>query len=178
MAPRKKIPVAEQENKMIPDTDQNNKEIPTAEQRGKDKPDTDMPNKKKPNPNMKARELPMVGNPENTVMIGGAPCEIKPTKLKYQRNQTAAFYHILEVYPLTDILSTDVGQFGDDRDGDKCVMDWLIAATDNEQLILDNYDDIDTGTIEAILAIFKRVNKIDEKESKLKNMEKARKGME
>lgn len=38
------------------------------------------------------RELPPVGSPENTVMIGGQMIEIQPTKLKYQRNRTAAFY--------------------------------------------------------------------------------------
>lgn len=69
------------------------------------------------------------------------------------------------------------GSFGDERDGDKATMDWLIAATDNEALILENYDDIDTGTIEKILSIFRRVNKIDEKEAKIKNAEKERKEM-
>lgn len=69
----------------------------------------------------------------------------------------------------------DKGAFGDDRDGDKAVMDWLIAATDNETLITENYDGMDTDTIEKILSIFKRVNKIDEKKEKLKNMETERK---
>lgn len=81
------------------------------------------------------------------------------------------------MYPLIDILAMEAGSFGDERDGDKATMDWLIAATDNEELILKNYDQIDTGTIEKILSIFRRVNRIDEKESKLKNMEKERKGM-
>lgn len=62
------------------------------------------------------------------------------------------------------------GAFGDDRDGDKALMDWLIAVTDNEQLVLDNYDEMDTELIERLLAIFKRVNKIDEKEEKQKNL--------
>ena len=30
----------------------------------------------------------------------------------------------------------EAGAFGDDRDGDKAVMDWLIAVTDDEELIL------------------------------------------
>lgn len=50
-------------------------------------------------------------------------------------------------------------------------MDFLIAATDNEQLIVENYDELDTEIIEKILAIFKRLNKIDEKEAKQKNAE-------
>jgi len=74
-------------------------------------------------------------------------------------------------------MAMDEDTFGDGRDGDKATMDWLIAATDNEKLIVDNYDEIDTGTIEKILSIFKRVNRIDEKEEKLKNMEKERKAV-
>lgn len=145
MAPRKKLPVAEQEAK----------ELPKVE--------------------TKEKKLPEVGKPENTVLIGGKLIEIQPTKLKYQRNRTAAFYRVLDMYPLTDILAMETGSFGDERDGDKATMDWLIAVTDDEQLILDNYDSMDTGTIEKLLSIFKRVNKIDEKEAKIKNMTKERK---
>ena len=141
------------------------KELPSAEQQEKKLNATPA----------KIKELPKVGNPENTVMIGGEPVEIKATKLKYQRNRTAMLYKLLDVYPVTDVLAMDAGAFGDERDGDKALMDWLIAATDNEALILANYDEMDTATIEKILAIFRRVNKIDEKEEKLKNMERARK---
>lgn len=155
MAPRKKMPVAEQQDKKLPEVGMEVKEIPSFE--------------------MKEKELPSVGNPENTVIIGERLIEIKPTKLKYQRNRTAAFYRVLDMYPLTDILAMEAGSFGDERDGDKATMDWLIAATDDEQLILDNYDSMDTSVIEKILSIFKRVNKIDEKEQKIKNMAKERK---
>lgn len=108
-------------------------------------------------------------------MIGGKPVEIKPTKLKYQRNRTALFYKMLDIYPLADIMGYPSGTFGDERDGDKCVMDFLIAATDDAQLIEENYDEMDTETIEKILSIFRRVNKIDEKESKIKNLEAEKK---
>lgn len=144
MAARKKIPPAEQTAK----------EIPTTETAKKD--------------------LPAVGNPENTVMIGDKLIEIKPTKLKYQRNKTALFYKAFDMLPLPDILSFEPGAFGDDRDGDKCVMDFLIAATDNENLIVEHYDEMDTETIYKILAIFRRVNRIDEKEAKSKNMQAPR----
>ena len=141
------------------------KELPSAETKGKELPPV----------TTETKELPKVGNPENTVMIGGKLIEIKPTKVKYQRNRTATFYRALDMYPLVDILAMEEGAFGDDRDGDKAVMDWLIAVTDDEELVLNNYDDMDTATIEKILSIFKRVNKIDEKEEKLKNMTKDRK---
>ena len=152
------------------------KKMPASEQMIKDTPSPDMVNKPQPDTKMNEKDLPIVGNPENTVMIGGKPIEIKPTKLKYQRNRTATFYRLLELYPLMDIMAMESGSFGDERDGDKAVMDWLIAATDDEELILSNYDDMDTGTIEKILAIFKRVNRVEEKDAKLKNMEKDRKG--
>lgn len=145
MAPRKKLPTAEQQEKKLPNTE------------------------------TKIKELPKVGSPENTVLIGDKLIEIKPTLLKYQRNRTAAFYRMLDMYPLMDILAMEAGSFGDDRDGDKAVMDWLIAATNDEQLVLDNYDTMDTGTIEKILSIFKRVNRVEEKEEKIKNMARERK---
>jgi hypothetical protein len=120
------------------------------------------------------KELPQVGSPENTIVIGGRLVEIKPTKLRYQRNRTAAFYKMLELYPLADILAMEAGAFGDDRDGDKAVMDWLIAVFDDEALVLENYDAMDTGTVEQLLEIFRRVNRIDEKEQKQKNLQTAR----
>jgi len=94
------------------------------------------------------------------------------------RNRTAAFYRILEVYPLSDILAMEEGAFDDERDGDKAMMDWLIAVTDDEQLILDHYDELDSGTIEKMLAIYRRVNRIDEKEAKLKNLTAVQTGAE
>lgn len=120
--------------------------------------------------------LPQIGSPENSILIGDTLVEVKPTKLKYQRNRTAAFYKMLEVYPLADILAMEAGAFGDDRDGDKALMDWLIAVLDDEKLVTENYDRLDTGVIEQLLAVFRRVNRIDEKEQKLKNLQTARKG--
>ena len=151
------------------------KKQPSPEQPEKKLPEAGAEDKKMPEAEMKSKPFPKTGNPENTVIIGGKVIEIKPTKLKYQRNRTAAFYRVLDMYPLTDILAMEAGSFGDERDGDKATMDWLIAATDDEQLILDNYDAMDTGVVERILSIFKRVNKIEEKEMKIKNMAKERK---
>ena len=133
-------------------------------------------NKPLPAPEQADKGLPQIGSPENSVRIGDQLIEIKPTKLKYQRNRTAAFYRMLELYPLADILAMEAGAFGDDRDGDKALMDWLIAVTDDEQLILDHYNELDTGVIEQLLQIFRRVNRMDEKEQKQKNLLTARKG--
>ena len=133
-------------------------------------PDTQQVEKQIPSTTMAQKELPQIGEPENIVMIGGKPIEIKPTKLKYQRNRTALFYKLLDLYPLTDIMAMDDSSFGDGRDGDKCVFDFLIAVTDDEELIKEHYDEMDTETIEKMLSIFKRLNRIDEKENMQKKM--------
>ena len=116
------------------------------------------------------KEMPKIGVPENTVKIGDKLIEIKPMKLKYVRNRTAAFRHILEHYPLADILAME-NTFGDGRDGDKALYDWLVAITDDEDLIREHYDDISTDTVYRMLAIHRRVDKVDELEAKLKNVE-------
>ena len=154
MAPRKKaIPEGEVNVKEIPETDQTEKSLPNAE--------------------MPVREMPQVGNPENTVIIGGELIEIKPTKLIYQRNRTAVFYHALELYPLPDLLAMENSKqqdmFGNGRDGDKALLDWLVALTDREDLVREHYNEIDTDMVYRLLEIFRRVNKIDEREAKLKN---------
>lgn len=130
------------------------------------------------------KPLPQVGKPENTVVIGGHIIEIKPTMVKHHRNRTAAFYKVLDCYPLPDIYAMSKEAIGDPvRDGDKCIFDWLLAALDHssregvaEQVLKDHYLEMDSGTIEKILAIFKRVNKIEEKEANLKKQQ-AEKGV-
>ena len=130
-----------------------------------------MEGKRLPDATMPEKELPMTGNAENTVIIGGTLVEIKPTKLKYLRNGTANLYRALDKMPLTEIMALPKGAFGpgDDRDGDKAVMDWLIAVTDNEQLIVDNYNEMDCALVYQIVEIFKRVNQFLKREEELKN---------
>ena len=145
------------------------KAMPAKEQVEKAMPETGLEKKELPEGGVKKKDLPQVGSPENTVMIGGKLIEIKPMKMKYVRNRTAAFRHILEVYPLSDILAME-NTFGDGRDGDKALFDWLVAVTDDEQLISENYDEMDTDTIYRMLSIHRRVDKVDELEAKLKNV--------
>ena len=147
--------------KTMPKEKQPEREIPAAEIVEKDPPQSGMPQK----------DLPAVGSPENTVTIGGKLIEIKPMKLKYIRNRTAAFRMLIEQFPLSYILAMDRTSFGDGRDGDKALYDWLVAVTDNEELIRENYDEIDSETIYRLLAIHRRIEKIDELEAKLKNAE-------
>ena len=147
----------------------NKKAMPAAEQETKEIPAGGLKVVPVPEENKMKEELPQVGIPENTVVIGGKLIEIKPTKLKYQRNRTAVFYHILEMYPLSDILAMGPKSFGDGLDGDKKLYDWLVAVTDDEELIRENYDEIDSKVIYQLLEIFRRINKISEMEEKLKN---------
>lgn len=128
---------------------------------------------KKPLPEgeQKLKTLPEAGTAENCIRLAGTLIEIKPTKLRYQRNRTALFYKFLDIYPLVDILGMDTGAFGDDRDGDKALFDWLVAVTDDEELVKQHYDEFDSDMIEKLLLIFKRLNRIDEKEQKQKNLE-------
>ena len=131
-----------------------------------------MARKAKPLPSaeMKEKERPITGVPENIVTICGEQIEIKPTKLRYERNRTAAFYRMMDMYPIVDILAMDTVIAGDDRDGDKCIMDWLIAALDNEEFVVAHYDEMTVDEIEKVLAVFRRLNRIDEKEAKRKNL--------
>lgn len=145
------------------------KAMPAKKQVEKAMPETGIEKKELPEGGVKKKDLPQVGSPENTVMIGGKLIEIKPMKMKYVRNRTAAFRHILETYPLSDILAME-NTFGDGRDGDKALFDWLVAVTDDEQLISENYDEMDTDTIYRMLAIHRRIDKVDEMEAKLKNV--------
>lgn len=148
------------------------KRMPSTAQPEKEIPDTEQEEREIPEVVVEEKEPPMVGDPENTIIIGGKLIEIKPTKLKYHRNNTAVFYKMLELYPLPDIMAMGENMFGRGRDGDKALADWLVAVTDDPTLISKEvYDEMDTGTIEKLLAIFRRVNKIDEKEEKLKNVE-------
>ena len=154
------------EEKDNPTTDQPKKNLPSAEQR----------KKRNPKHTDEVKENPVLGHPENTVLIGNVPIEIKPTKFKYERNGTATFYQVLEQYPIGIVLRMTEDQIGDGRDGDKAVFDWLIAVTDDEELIKKYYNDFDQNTIDKLVEIYKRVNHIKEKEERLKNLMAPKKG--
>lgn len=141
----------EQELKPIPNDGNKEKEIPKSYKKNK--------------------ELPPTVNPENVITVDGDSIEIKPTILKYQRNKTAVFYRAIDQYPLTDILATEKGVFDPERDGDQALFDWCIAVTNDPKYVSKHFDQMDTEIIERMLSIFKRLNKIDEKEEKAKNRE-------
>lgn len=155
-------------NKSMPDQAEE-KVTPTPSRKQKKTPeeaplDKDIPKEK----SLKA-ELPPVVNPENVITIGGEQREIKPTKLKYQRNRTAAAYRILDEYPLTDILAVSEGVLDPERDGDAIVFDFLIAVFDDAAFVTNHYDEMTSEDVDRAVKIFKRLNRIDEKEEAAKN---------
>lgn len=172
----KSFPDSEQVQVEMPDTEQAVKEIPDTEQISKDIPDTKQKKKELPDAEQRKKGMPPIGHPENTVIIGNKPIEIRETKVKYARNGSLQFYHVQKTYPLTEVVQITPDQMKDGRDGDKALFDWLVAMTDDVELIKDNYDNIDISTIEKLIEICGRINKIDEKEEKLKNLMAPKKG--
>jgi hypothetical protein len=157
------------EDKPIPESEQETIPAPPANKKRKVIPKENATQKEIPKETELNRAPPAEVNPENCVTINGETIEIHPTKIKYQRNRTAAAYRILEIYPLTDVLAWDKGVIDPERDGDQVVFDFLTAVFDNAKLVTRLYDTMTTGDIERILSIFKRLNKIDEKEEAAKN---------
>lgn len=152
---RKSLPKVSEEAKPIPEVTEGSPPIPEASQR--------------------KMRTPKIGNPQNMIQFGDAEIELKPTKIKYQRDRTAAFYRVLKQMPLVDILALQDGLLDSQRSSDKMLFDWLIAVTDDAKLVTANYDKLDTETIYQILEIFCRLNHIpaDEEKKQKAQMEKA-----
>jgi len=121
-----------------------------------------------PKPTVKKMATPKIGDPQNIVQFGDVEIELKPTKIKYQRDRTAAFYRMLKQMPLVDILALQDGILDPERSSDKMLFDWLIAVTDDPKIVTANYDKLDTESIYKILEIFCRLNHIPEDEKKQK----------
>ena len=153
------MPEENTEVKELPEATQTNKELPKENTEQKDLPEA--------KPLDKA--MPPEVNHENIVTLGGEQIEIKPTKIKYQRNRTAAAYRILDLYPLADVLAMDKGIIDPERDGDAVVFDFLVAVFDDAKIVTKYYDSMTSEDVDRIVKIFKRLNHIDEKEEAAKN---------
>ena len=145
---RKSLPKVNENVKPVPEVSDNTPPLPKA--------------------NEKQMKTPIVGNPENIIMFGDTEIELKPTKIRYQRDRTAAFYRMLKQMPVVDILALQDGILDPERSSDKMLFDWLIAVTDDPKVVTANYDKLDTETIHKILEIFCRLNHIPEDEKKQK----------
>ena len=124
---RKSLPKVNEEVKPVPDVTENTTPLPK--------------------PSAKKMAVPKVGNPANVVQFGDIEVELKPTKIKYQRDRTAAFYRMLKQMPLVDILALQDGILDPERSSDKMLFDWLIAVTDDPKIVTANYDKLDSESI-------------------------------
>ena len=142
------------------------KPVPKATEKEQPVPEANTEEKPVPEYTEKESPPPKPGHPENIVHFGNDEIEIKATKLKYQRDRTAAFYRILQQMPLVDILALQDGILDQERSSDKMLFDWLVAVTDDSRLVARNYDKLDSDVIEKMLHIFCRLNFIDEREER------------
>lgn len=140
--------------------------IPKHEDVVKPVPEYDDSSQPVPERTDKTTPPPEPGHPENVVQFGAKQIEIKPTKLKYQRDRTAAFYQLLKKAPLVDLLALKDGVLDPHRSSDKMLFDWLIAVTDDPKLVAQNYDKIDSETVHQLLQIFCRLNRIKDEDEK------------
>lgn len=129
--------------------------------------------KKIPAPNVEGalaetKELPDIDMPEYYIEVDGKIIEIKPTKLHYFRNNSVALYKLLDTIPLPDLF-----RFTEERnglDGDAAVLTFISAVLDDARLAKRIYDKMDAATLMDLVEIFKKVNKIDVREEKSKNV--------
>ena len=142
------------------------KSLPKVNENEKPMPEVTEVTPPLPKPTNKKIAAPKVGNPQNVVQFGDIEIELKPTKIRYQRDRTAAFYRMLKQMPLIDILALQDGILDPERSSDKMLFDWLIAVTDDPKLVTANYDKLDSESIYKMLEIFCRLNHIPEDEKK------------
>lgn len=173
------IPKGRRNPKPAPDTTQTFKDFPTETNLTKELPVESELEKELPESKELNKELPPAVNPDNVIRLGDKDIEIKPTKLLYQRNRTAAAYRILEIYPLPDVLAMEKGILDPDRDGDAIVFDFLTAVFDNKpgapdptgtaEMLKKYYDNMTSEDVDRAMKIFKRLNHIEDKEEAAKN---------
>ena len=109
-----------------------------------------------------------VQDKSNCVVLNGKSYEILPTRTKYFRTQWANGHVLLKHYTLSEIFA--LTQERDGIDGDEAIYKFLVAVFDNEDLVKEVYDELDSETLYRICDIFRRVNKIDEIEEHQKNL--------
>ena len=109
-------------------------------------------------------ELPSDLIEENCVIVDGNKIEIKPTKLKYFRNQAASGYGVIKAIPVTELYRYQKGVLDPHRDADQLVYDFLVAAFNDSSFVRNNYNEMDADLLDRVCKIFGRINHIDEKE--------------
>lgn len=103
----------------------------------------------------------------NCITVEGKLIEIKPTLLKYFRNNSVSFYRVLDTIPLPEIYRMTEEKSG--IDGDAAVLTFVSAVLDDPKLAKRIYPLMDAGQLMRLVEIFKRLNGISDKEEKQKN---------
>lgn len=116
----------------------------------------------------KELDIPDIVDDSNCINVKGKLVAIKPTLLKYFRNNSVSFYRILDNVPLPEIYMMTEERNG--IDGDAAVLTFLSAVLDDPKLAKQIYPLLDASHIMKILEIFKRLNGIADKEEKSKNV--------
>lgn len=129
------------QSKALPDTSEVNEEKPVPEADGIDK--------------------------TNCFELDGKLVEVHPTKLKYFRNNTVSFYHVIDTVPLPTIYQMNESNAG--IDGDKAILTFLCAVFDDVKFAERIYRKLDAGQLLEIVRLFKKVNGIDVREENQKN---------
>lgn len=80
----------------------------------------------------------------------------------------------MENVPIDTLFVIQQGVYDPKRDGLQIIFDFLVAVFDDEQFVRDNFDHMTAADIEKILEIYRRINKIEEKEEAAKNREAKR----
>ena len=117
---------------------------------------------------------PSTADESCAVTIHGKTYEIQPTRTKYFRTQWANGHVLLKHYTLSEIYALTKERDG--LDGDETIFRFLVAAFDDEELVREIYDELDSQTLYRICEIFRKVNKIYEIEEHQKNLVAATKG--
>ena len=131
-------------------------------------PRAEQPRKRLPTATPEQKPIPAALDMDRTVFLRGKPYEIRPTKTKYFRTQWANGHVLLRHYTLSEVYALTPERDG--IDGDDAIFKFLVAVFDDEALVKEIYDDLDSESLYQICEIFRRVNKIEEIEDHQKNL--------
>ena len=122
----------------------------------------------------KEKPVPEIEGPkdDNCVSVDGKLIEIKPTLLKYFRNNAVSFYRVIDSAPLPMIYQMTEETNG--IDGDTAVLTFISAVLDDAKLAKKIYTQIDSEQLYRIVSIFKKLNGISDREEKSKNVQAAK----
>ena len=161
------IPVIPEETKQtetLPELSARVKSTPKQTKQKDTVPDQAPMKEEIPDATPEKQEMPATMNMENVVEIAGQQIELKPTKLSYFRNKTAAAYSWLKLIPLTEFLTYGKGVLDEKRDADQILFDFLVAAFDDVDFVTQHYNEMTAADVDRIVKIFGRINLIDERE--------------